>query len=112
MRYFQVPLKIVVYRTGTSQTTWDKSIERKRLQYGTKRERMHVLLWSRWPSYDFIFGVPLRGSRFYKEESGYFQYRDIRTKKDKCCFYVDLWELKQLRNGFNRLWEYHSRKKK
>ena len=59
-----------------------------------------MILWHRWPSYDFIFGVPHRSSSYYGKEAAFFQYRDTRIKKVQAGFYVDRRELTILTRGF------------
>ena len=79
---------------------------KKRLEYRcSSDEEIDVILWSRWPSYDFIFGIPTKRNKFYGEEYGFFQYRDTRHKKVHEGFYVDLEELRILSRGFERLFK-------
>ena len=64
-----------------------------------KGEKIKVLAWLRYPSYDFIFGVPFPSNPKYKDEVGFFQFRDTRTKK-KEGFYMDCQELLGMIDGF------------
>ena len=61
-----------------------------------------VLLWERWPSYDFIFGIPANVSPMAGKEAAFFQYRDSRTKRVKAGFFADEKELKIIIDGFLR----------
>lgn len=70
-----------------------------------KAQQIDVIRWIKWPSYDFIFGVPAKTNMFRKKEAAFFQYRDTRRRKVKCGFYVDRGELKELYHGFKDLWE-------
>ena len=72
-----------------------------------KGEHIDVRYWHRWPSYDFIFGVPDPRNPNYNQEAAYFVYRDTRTKKVKCGFYVDTRELEVLAQGFKELLRIH-----
>lgn len=75
----------------------------KQLMYGCKGEEIAVLRWIRWPSYDFIFGVPEPTSKYYKDERGFFQYRDSRKGRRGACLYLDLGELREMVDGFTTL---------
>lgn len=101
----EVPGRVVTFKNGTPPDDVYRKVGRaKVLYYGSRRERMQVLRWHRWPCYDFIFAVPLPTNRYYKDEAAYFVYRDARNKKVKSGFYVDSGELKVLRDGFERLY--------
>lgn len=89
----------------------NKKVNKMIYQADKKNETIDVLLWARWPSYDFIFGVPLKGkNKYFKEEKAYFAYRDTRRKKCVQAFYVDRIELKRLYEGFKKLMQYHKLK--
>ena len=75
----------------------------KSILYGIKDQEIKVMLWARWPSYDFIFGFPTVKNKYEKWERGFFQYRDSRKGHKGACFYVDLGELKVLVEGFTKL---------
>lgn len=75
----------------------------KCLHYGDDKERLAVVRWVRWPSYDFIFAIPTEGNKYFKDESAFFQYRDHRKGRKGACFYVDKVELKELVAGFTLL---------
>lgn len=67
-------------------------------------EIIEVSQWIRWPSYDFIFGVPAKDSPMYEKETAYFQYRDTRHKHHHG-FYIDVVELLHMVEGFATLVE-------
>lgn len=66
-------------------------------------ERIKVVLWSRWPSYDFIFGFPAKDNPMYGTEYAFFQYRDTRQKKVLSGFYLDVEELNTMLEGFKKI---------
>jgi len=68
-----------------------------------KGEVIDVYLWIRYPSYDFIFGVPNKANPNYKKELGFFQYRDSRTRTVLVGMYIDRQELDEMVEGFSRL---------
>lgn len=98
-----IPRRLRIYPEGSVKTTIRKS---RALSYMAGRgELIDVILWHRWPSYDFIFGVPAHGNRHRVREAAFFQYRDVRRRRVVCGFYVDRRELKILLLGFKKLWE-------
>lgn len=72
-------------------------------------EIIEVLMWHKWPSYDFIFGVPHKSNPHYGVEKAFFQYRDTRKKEVKQGFYLDQIELDAIVNGFKKLQDYQSK---
>lgn len=80
-----------------------KSYSNRPLMYGSKGEEMEVKRWIRWPSYDFIFATPCSTSKMWKDERGFFQYRDSRKGRKGWACYFDLGELKELAEGFAAL---------
>ena len=109
----KIPDSVVSFKDGTKPDDRYRKFEKsKKLMYGYKNEPMHVLLWHLWPSYDFIFAVPTKKNRYYKEEYAFFTYRDVRKKQKICAFYVDFDELRILKDGFNRLYRAAVERKK
>ena len=88
------------YRPGGRNRTTHYKTQTYRAGRG---EEIDVLVWHRWPSYDFIFGVPAKTNRYHHDEAAFFQYRDVRHGIVKCGFYVDGRELAILADGFARL---------
>lgn len=68
-----------------------------------KGEKITIIYWVRYPSYDFIFGIPHKTSPKYKKEVGFFQFRDTRAKKVKQGLYIDIQELEEMIEGFARI---------
>ena len=66
---------------------------------------IHVIFWLRYPSYDFIFGVPDKMNPKYAEEISFFQFRDTRIKEVRAGFYLDIGETKGTLEGFRRILE-------
>lgn len=102
MRTLVIPSTVQTFKEGSvsSEVKKFKGMMDYRPQ---KDERIDVRYWHRWPSYDFIFGVPHHTNRYYGKEVAYFVYRDVRRKKVKAGFYVDMTELKILARGFVEL---------
>lgn len=76
------------------------------LEYRCGKEKIDVIMWARWPSYDFIFGVPAKGNPYFGEEAAFFQFRDTRRKEVYEGFYVDAVELKCIIKGFTKVQQY------
>lgn len=94
----EIPKKIKTYPPSPDKP--EKRTKRLLFYLPNEGEPLRVVKWCRWPSYDFIFGVPCANNPFRKQEAGFFQYRDIRRKKVVEGFYVDKVELKELITGF------------
>jgi len=71
----------------------------------SKNEIVDVLMWQRWPTYDFIFGIPNKKCKkeLREKEKGFFQYRSVKDKKVICGFWIDGNELNLLIRGFRRI---------
>ena len=69
-------------------------------------QRINVLLWVRYPSYDFIFGVPDKDSPKYEKEISFIQYRDTRLKTVKMGMYLDIVETKEFIEGLSKCLEF------
>ena len=91
------------YREGRKQV---EKIYKKPFDYEVAGELIDVLYWVRWPTYDFIFGVPNRKSKLREVEAGFFQYRSVKKKKVVSGFYVDKKELEELIKGFAKIRKY------
>lgn len=64
-------------------------------------EFVEVTLWERYPSYDFIFGVPMAGSKRYKREIGFFLFRHFGGKQ--IALWFDVQEYHTIFNGFRSI---------
>lgn len=69
-------------------------------------EKIHILFWVRYPSYDFIFGVPDKENPKHEKEIGFYQYRDTRAKKIMQGAYFDIEEVEEMIEGFKRILEF------
>jgi len=61
-----------------------------------------VEYWVRYPSYDYIFGIPVKDNPRAKKEVAFFVYRDGKSKKHYGQYY-DSKELKNMVDGFKYL---------
>jgi len=70
-----------------------------------KGEVVLVNYWVRFPSYDFIFGVPHKDSPRYKKEFAFFQFRKMENGKAMKGWqiYIDQNELEEMQKGFTKL---------
>lgn len=71
----------------------------------SKGEVVLVSYWCRFPSYDFLFGVPHKDSPKYEKEFGYFQFRKKREDGSQTgwSIYCDQIELEEMISGFLRI---------
>lgn len=74
-----------------------------------KGEKINVVSWVRYPSYDFIFGYPDKTNPKSEKEVAFFQFRDTRAKKIKAGFYLDETELNEMVDGFSLIKKYVER---
>ena len=100
MSTFQIPTEVNAYPEGTFPEIPAEAELTYEPQAG---ELIHVLLWERYPSYDFIFGVPAKTSPFYEKEVGFFQFRGTRAKVVRQGFYVDVLECLTMIDGFRKV---------
>jgi len=63
-------------------------------------EKIVVLFQSRFPDYDFIFGIPHETNKHFEKEVAFYQFRDTRKKEIKQGFYLDRQELEDIVKGF------------
>lgn len=98
----KVPATVKTFRPGKFNVRKIR-LNNRPLMYGTKGEEMEVKRWVRWPCYDFIFAVPAKGSKMWKDERGFFQYRDSRKSRKPWACYFDLGELREMVGGFKML---------
>lgn len=105
-KLYQIPSEVQTFKPGHGSSYVKRYAGMMRFE-PTKGEVIDVRYWHRWPSYDFIFGVPTRINPHYKNEAAYFVFRDTRRKKVRCGFYVDTRELEVLADGFKELLRIH-----
>ena len=71
---YKIPTEVHAYPEGEPPPDTG---EFDALEYETRLgDLARVILWKRWPSYDFIFGVPDPSSLRYAKEVGFFQFHD------------------------------------
>jgi len=104
-----IPDKVLRYKPFGNGRRFTEKKHPKNLTYVCNGEKIEVLYWQRYPKYDFIFGYPAKGNRFYGSEAAFFQYRDTRKRKVQSGFYLDLTELKQFVEGFSRILRHHKK---
>ncbi|MCK4636181.1 MAG: hypothetical protein KAT32_04950 [Candidatus Moranbacteria bacterium] len=71
-----------------------------------KGEKINIVSWIKYPSYDFLFGFPDKTNPKSEKEVAFFQFRDTRAKKIKAGFYLDECELDEMIDGFNKIKKY------
>lgn len=97
----KIPAKIESFNQGSLP---EVEVAEDGLQYEPQAgELIDVAYWCRFPSYDFIFGVPHKSNPKYAKEVGFFQYRNTKHKRTLMGFYVDCNELFELFKGFDSL---------
>lgn len=89
------------YKEGVEQPEIDTS--NGMVYEPSQGEKIHILFWVRYPSYDFLFGVPDKTSPKYEKEIGFFQYRDTRTKTVMQGAYFDITEVEEMIAGFKQI---------
>ena len=98
-----IPNEIEAYGEGTRP---DKRLEMDEdtIYYPIPNEKVNVVMWSSYPSYDFIFGVPDPSSKFHEKEICSFTFRDSRSK-NKHQFFFDIEEVEQIIEGLKLVYE-------
>ena len=96
----KIPNKVKTYKEGKEPGC--KKVDFDELIYEPEKgEKINVVSWIRYPSYDFIFGYPADDNPKAEKEVAFFQFRDTRAKKIKSGFYLDATELDEMINGFS-----------
>ena len=96
---YKIPNTIVSYKEGFEPDT-HPTAEQSLVYEPTEGELIHVVSWVRYPSYDFIFGIPDPKNPKYEKEIGFFQYRDTRAKRVLIGVYLDVQEIIEFIEGF------------
>jgi hypothetical protein len=108
-RNYKIPTVVQSFPEGTDPAP--TTVEFDTLTYEpTKGELINVVYWVRFPSYDFIFGIPDETNPRYKKEVGFYQFRDTRTKTVPLGFYCDVLECLGLIKGFSEIKRFGSEK--
>lgn len=100
---FQIPERVMTYEEGFEPKP-PYSPDEEVIYEPVKGERINVVMWDRYPSYDLIFGVPDKTSPKYELEVGYFALRDSRTGR-YFGMYVDIAETEECILGFQKILE-------
>ena len=97
----KIPTKIESFEEGKAP---EMVVSDEGLTYEPRKgEVVDVMYWVRYPSYDFIFGVPAKESKYYEKEVGFFQLRNTKAKRVMVGVYVDCNELEELAYGFKKI---------
>ncbi len=92
----KIPTIIEPYKEGlveTSQAEFDEPFEHK----DARGHNVLVYKWVRYPSYEFIFGIPAPDSPKHELEYSYFEFR---KQGGGWQFYADQNELEEMIQGF------------
>ena len=100
-KVFKIPNKPITYKQGEAPPSM---ADHKLIFEPEMGEKIDVLVWSQYPSYDFIFGVPAKGSPRAKLECGFIAFRDSRTGKQSL-LYIDETELDDFVRGIECIHE-------
>ena len=69
--------------------------------YPNSQGKVNVMLWVRFPSYDFIFGVPSKFSNTYEKEATFLAIRDARNGMNRE-LWLDIVETEDLIRGLTQ----------
>lgn len=100
----KIPAIIERFAEGTRTRCIE--IDDKFIDYSTADgHKICVYHWCRWPSYDFIFGIPDKSNPNYSKEVGFFQFRRFKGKKAVSAWsiYVDFAEAEEMVDGFLKI---------
>lgn len=92
-----IPPEHQPYNAGEPQNA---PIQHENLEYYPNlNEKVNVLFWNVYPSYDFIIGVPDPTSIRFEKEICFFGFRRSKPHKNILAFYLDINETKELLHG-------------
>lgn len=101
---YEIPKVLQTYNEGDLPPDNDIINEAEMLVYEPREgELIEVVYWARYPSYDFIFGVPTILSPKHKLEVGFFQFRSSKHEIGREGIYIDVKELVDMLNGFQMM---------
>ena len=72
------------------------------IKYKHRTGRINVIFWARYNNVEYIFGIPHKTNKYYKQEKAFFEIRVI-GRKETDWFYFDKHELEDITNGFNKI---------
>ncbi len=99
---YTIPRKVSPHPVGTLPEPSVLGEDDQILYEPVDGEMVHVQLWVRYPSYDFIFGVPDKASPRYGKEIAYFQFRRVGEAKHYG-LYLDVKESEAMVAGFKAI---------
>lgn len=106
----KIPNKVKKYEedrnAGCEITEWEDPV----IYEPVKGEKINIVSWVKYPSYDFLFGYPDKTNPKSKKEVAFFQFRDTRAKKINQGFYLDECELNEMIEGFAKIKKYGIKK--
>lgn len=100
MKIERIPLNVMTYAEGEEPPRVELADEV--IYEPIVGEKIVVLMWVQYPSFDFIFGVPHSDSPRHEKEAGFFMFRDARTKKNHG-HYFDVQECQEVMQGFSKI---------
>jgi len=103
MSTFKIPNRVLTYKQGRKLEI--PALTSRIIFEPNEGELIEVTHWVTYPSYDFIFGVPVKDSPKAMKESGFFAFRDSRTEGKDIGMYLDDAEIVDVLNGMKSLYE-------
>lgn len=101
---YQIPKTIKKYEQGSIPPDNELVEQAESLIFEPREgEMVEVVYWARYPSYDFIFGVPTILNPKHKLEVGFFQFRSADHEIGREGIYIDVNELLDMINGFQMM---------
>ena len=110
MTMLKIPNEVDKYEEGKERGCEETKYGEYFVYEPNKGEKINIIAWIKYPSYDFLFGFPDKTNPMSKKEVAFFQFRDTRTKKIKQGFYLDATELDEMINGFSLIKKYGAKK--
>lgn len=103
---YEIPKKIQKYDQGSVPPDNDIVAQAEGLVFEPRQgELIEVVHWARYPSYDFIFGVPTILNPKHKLEAGFFQFRSVDHEIGREGIYIDINEMLDMLKGFEAMSE-------
>lgn len=103
---YEIPKKIKKYEQGSIPPDNELVEQAENLIFEARQgEMIEVVHWARYPSYDFIFGVPTILNPKHKLEAGFFQFRSADHEIGREGIYIDINEMLDMLKGFQAMSE-------
>lgn len=101
---YQIPKKLKTYAQGSIPPDNELVEQAEALIFEARKgEMIEVVHWARYPSYDFIFGVPTILNPKHKLEAGFFQFRSADHEIGREGIYIDINEMLDMLKGFQAM---------